>query len=310
MRILLVEDDELIAEALVKALTDQHHVIDVATDGQAGRELLEAFTYDLLLLDVMLPKLNGISLCQQLRSQGNHIPIILLTVLDTSTDKVMGLDAGADDYVVKPFDLQELLARIRALLRQGSSTLPPVISFRNLHLDPSTCEVTYEGRLLHLTPKEYGLLELFLRNSRRIFSQGAILEHLWSFEEPQEDTVRAHIKGLRQKLKVVGAPADLIETVYGLGYRLRLPSGSSPAGSLTGTGDRMQQQTIAEVAEVWERYKERFIQRAAVLEQATTALLKDALGNELRKAASQEAHKLVDLGVSLPTLHHCFKALP
>jgi len=292
MRILLVEDDELIAEALVKALTDQHHVIDVATDGQAGRELLEAFTYDLLLLDVMLPKLNGISLCQQLRSQGNHIPIILLTVLDTSTDKVMGLDAGADDYVVKPFDLQELLARIRALLRQGSSTLPPVISFRNLHLDPSTCEVTYEGRLLHLTPKEYGLLELFLRNSRRIFSQGAILEHLWSFEEPQEDTVRAHIKGLRQKLKVVGAPADLIETVYGLGYRLRLPSGNGPAGSLTGTGERMQQQTMAEVAGVWERYKERFIQRAAVLEQATTALLKDALGNELRKAASQEAHKL------------------
>lgn len=230
MRLLLVEDDELIAESLVKALTDQHYIIDVATDGQEGGELVEAFTYDLLLLDVMLPKLNGIRLCQQLRSQGNRIPIILLTAQDTSTDKVMGLDAGADDYIVKPFDVQELLARIRALLRRGSSTLPPVLEWRNLRLDPSTCEVTYEGRLLHLTPKEYSILELFLRNSRRVFSQGAILEHLWSFEElPEEDTVRAHIKGLRQKLKAAGAPTDFIETVYGLGYRLKGPPNSNPA---------------------------------------------------------------------------------
>jgi diguanylate cyclase (GGDEF)-like protein len=293
MRILLVEDDEILAEALVKALTDQHYVIDVATDGQEGRELAENFAYDLLLLDVMLPKLNGISLCQQLRRIGNPIPIILLTVRDTSTDKVMGLDAGADDYVVKPFDLQELLARIRALLRRGSSTLPPVLEWRNLRLDPSSCEVTYQGRLLNLTPKEYSLLELFLRNSRRVFSQGAILEHLWSFEEPQEDTVRAHIKGLRQKLKAAGVPADFIETVYGLGYRLKLPLGSETTAPLPGTGEsRTQQQTIAEVAGVWERFKEKFSNRVAVLEQATTALLKDALGDKLRQKAQQEAHKL------------------
>ena len=176
MRLLLVEDDELIAEALVNALSDQRYVVDVAFDGQEGRELVEIFAYDLLLLDVMLPKLNGITLCQQLRSQGNRIPIILLTALDGSTDKVIGLDAGADDYVVKPFDLQELLARIRALLRRGSSTLPPVLEWRNLYLDPSNYEVTYEGRLLNLTPKEYSLLELFIRNSRRVYSQSAILE--------------------------------------------------------------------------------------------------------------------------------------
>ncbi len=294
MQILLVEDDELIAEALVQALTNQHYVVDVATDGQSGRELVEAFAYDLLLLDVILPKLNGIRLCQQLRSQGNHIPIILLTALDTSTDKVMGLDAGADDYVVKPFDLQELLARIRALLRRGGSTLPPVLEWRNLRLDPSTCKVTYFSQPLHLTPKEYALLELFLRNSRRVFSQGAILQHLWSFEEPpEEDTVRAHIKGLRQKLKAAGAPTDFIETVYGLGYRLNLQSSTeTTAPVVVSKESQAQQQTMVKVQGVWERYTEKFSNRVAVLEQATTALLQDSLGNELRLHAEQEAHKL------------------
>ena len=294
MRILLVEDDELLAEALVKALTDQRYVIDVAADGQEGWEMVEAFAYDLLLLDVMLPKLNGIKLCQQLRRSGNCIPILLLTALDNSTDKVIGLDAGADDYVVKPFDLQELLARIRALLRRGSSTLPPVLEWRNLRIDPSTCEVTYENRFLHLTPKEYSLLELFLRNSRRVFSQGTIIEHLWSFEAlPEEDTVRAHIKGLRQKLKAAGAPADLIETVYGLGYRLKLPPSQETTAPLAGTGtSQTQQQTIDKVQGVWERCKKKFSNRVAVLEKATTNLLKDTLADELRLHAQQEAHKL------------------
>ena len=293
MRLLLVEDDELIAEALVNALSDQRYVVDVAYDGQEGRELVEIFAYDLLLLDVMLPKLNGITLCQQLRSQGNRIPIILLTALDASTDKVMGLDAGADDYVVKPFDLQELLARIRALLRRGSSTLPPVLEWRNLHLDPSNYEVTYEGRLLNLTPKEYSLLELFIRNSRRVYSQSAILEQLWSYEElPEEDTVRAHIKGLRQKLKAVGAPADLIETVYGLGYRLKLPSSSETTPVSATEASRTQQQTMVEVQKVWERCVLKFSNRVAVLEQATTALLQGTLADELRHKARQEAHKL------------------
>ncbi len=222
MKILLVEDDDRIAEALAEDLTEQHYVVDVASDGQAGLELVEVFTYDLLLLDVMLPKLSGISLCERLRGGGYTMPILLLTARDTSEDKVMGLDAGADDYVVKPFDLQELGARIRALLRRGSSTSPPVLEWGALSLDPGTCEVTYEGQLLNLTPKEYCLLELFLRHGRRVFSRSAIVEQLWSFESPpEEETVKAHIKGLRQKLKLVGAPVDFIETVYGLGYRLK-----------------------------------------------------------------------------------------
>lgn len=225
MKILLVEDDERITDAVAEDLTDQHHVIDVAYDGQAGLELANAFTYDVILLDIMLPKMNGMTLCKQLRSQGCSTPILMITARDTITDKVMGLDAGADDYLVKPFDLQELSARIRALLRRGSSTLPPVLVWGNLRLDPSTCEVFYGKKLLSLSPKEYCLLEFFLRNGRRVFSRAQILEHLWPFERlPEEATVKAHIRSLRQKLEAVGAPGDLIETIYGLGYRLKQTS--------------------------------------------------------------------------------------
>lgn len=222
MKILIVEDDERIAEALSEALVDQKYTVETAVDGEAGWDLVEAFPYDLILLDVMLPKLDGIQFCQQLRDHSYRMPVLMLTARDTSTDKVMGLDAGADDYVVKPFNLEELSARIRALLRRGSTSTPPVLKCGLLELDPSSCEVTYRDRYLNLTPKEYSLLELFLRNRRRVFSRSAILESLWSFEEPpEEDTVKAHIKGLRQKLKAVGAPATLIETIYGLGYRLK-----------------------------------------------------------------------------------------
>lgn len=226
MRILLVEDDEAMAGVVTDFLTKQHYVLDVANDGQTGWELIEAYTYDLILLDVMLPKIDGMTLCRRIRSNGYRMPVLLLTARQNSTDKVMGLDVGADDYVVKPFDLKELAARIRALLRRGNSALTPVLQWGKLHLDPSTCEVTYNKQTLPLSPKEYSLLELFLRNSRRVFSRTAILDHLWSWENPPgEDTVKAHIKGLRQKFKSVGAPADLIETVYGMGYRLKPLSG-------------------------------------------------------------------------------------
>ncbi len=217
-----MEDDEPIALALVTTLKHQNHVVDVATDGRLGLELAEACDYDLLLLDVMLPKLDGISLCRKLRSSGYQMPILLLTAKDSTEDKVKGLDAGADDYLVKPFDLPELTARIRALLRRGTAPLPPVLEWGPLQLNPSNCDVTYNDQPVTLTPTEYRLLELFMRNSTRVYSRSAILDHLWSFDEPpSEDTIRAHIKGLRQKLKSSGAPADAIETVYGLGYRLK-----------------------------------------------------------------------------------------
>jgi DNA-binding response OmpR family regulator len=221
MRILLVEDDDRITDALAEDLTDRYYVVEIAHDGKTAWDLIEAFSYDLILLDVMLPQMDGITLCQRLRSKGHTMPVLMLTARDTIDDRVVGLDAGADDYLVKPFDLKELSARIRALLRRGTDTLPPVLSWGDLRLDPSTCEVVYGECPLNLSPKEYSLLEFFLRNGRRVFSRAQILEHLWSFGElPEESTVKAHIRGLRQKLEAVGAP-NLIETVYGLGYRLK-----------------------------------------------------------------------------------------
>ncbi|MGB7443603.1 MAG: response regulator [Coleofasciculaceae cyanobacterium] len=222
MKILLVEDDEYLAQGLMEALTDQHYTVDLATNGQLGWELAGAFPYDLIVMDVMLPRMDGMSICRHLRDKNDSTPILLLTAQDTYTSKVQGLDAGADDYLVKPFNLSELFARIRALLRRGSTNTSPILEWDQLCLDPSSCQVTYAEQLLHLTPKEYALLELFLRNSNRIFSKSALLDHLWSSEKsPLEGTVTAHIKSLRKKLRQAGAEADLIETVYKLGYRLK-----------------------------------------------------------------------------------------
>ncbi|MBH8566400.1 response regulator transcription factor [Nostoc sp. CENA67] len=222
MRILLVEDEYRIAKALAEVLIDQNYVVDIASDGQVGWEFAKAFPYNLIVLDLMLPKLDGITLCRQLRQEGYSIPILLLTAKDTSTDKVIGLDAGADDYVVKPFDLQELMARIRALLRRGINILPSVFEWGKLRLDPSSCEVTYNGQAVPLTPKEYKILELFLRHSHQVLNRNEILKHIWSFEDPPgEETIKVHIRSLRQKLKYAGANSDFIETVYGLGYRLK-----------------------------------------------------------------------------------------
>ena len=321
MRILLIEDDEVVAEMLTTALTRQHYVVDVAVDGQAGWELVDGFSYDLILLDVMLPKLDGISLCRRLRSQGDQTPVLLLTAQDTGANKVIGLDAGADDYVTKPFDMQELLARLRALLRREGSTLLPILEWENLQLDPGPCEVTCDGQPIYLRPKEYDLLELFLRNPHRVFSRGAILDHLWSFEEaPGEETITAHIKGLRRHLKAAGVSHDPIETVYGMGYRLREQGKleSRGAGEAEGAGEaggentlsaetkskiqnpkskiqvspEVEQRAVAVAAGIWGQTKEKFSQRVAVVEQATQALLADTLGNELRQEAERAAHKL------------------
>lgn len=222
MRILLVEDDFRLAETLAEALTDQRYVVDVVSDGEAGWEQVKVLNYDLMLLDLMVPELDGVSLCQRLRSHGYSMPVLMLTACDTVTDKINGLDAGADDYVVKPVDLGELFARIRALLRRGNSCSPPILEWGNLRLDPSTYEVNYANKPLHLTPKEYSLLELLLRSGRRVLSRSVIIEHIWSLEAPpEEDTVKVHIRSLRQKLKAAGAPDNLIETVHSMGYRLR-----------------------------------------------------------------------------------------
>lgn len=290
MRTLLAEDDEVMVQVLTDALTQYRYVIDVARDGETAWDLLEMTSYDLVILDVKLPKLDGISLCRRLRAQANPVPILLLTAQDSSTDKVLGLDAGADDYVIKPFDVAELAARLRALARRGNKALPPVLTWAGLDLDPNTREVTHAGRAIALTPKEYGLLELFLRNTRRVFSRSNILDHLWSLEElPDEDTVKAHIKGLRQKLKAAGVP-ELIETVYGMGYRLKAPATSAQLVSTVSEGT--QRHVLASLAAVWERSRPRIVEHVGVLDDASRALLEKTLSDDLRLRAESEAHKL------------------
>ncbi len=221
MKILLVEDDLQVAQAISEALEDRNYIVEIALDGKQGLALAETFNYDLIVLDLILPKLNGIELCQKLRSSGNRTLILMLTAKDTSDDRVLGLDVGADDYVVKPFEMKELLARIRALLRRKETTLPPILEWENLSFDPSSCEVKYDSKLVQLTPKEYALLELLLRSGDRILSRSNILDNLWEFEDPPgEETIKFHLHGLRSKLKAAGAPPNLIENIYGIGYRL------------------------------------------------------------------------------------------
>lgn len=232
MKILLVEDNQNLAVTLRKGLTDHRYQVDWAKDGEEGLALATTEPYDLILLDFYLPKFNGIELCEEIRSgssltasaeSNQEIPILILTGESDTAQKVLCLDAGADDYVVKPVDLDELLARIRALLRRGAVRRSPLLQWGDLQLDPSNCEVTFRQQVLPLTSKEYVMLELLMRSPKQVFSPARIIERLWSSDDlPTEATVRVHIQSLRQKLKQVGAE-ELIETQYGLGYRLKSP---------------------------------------------------------------------------------------
>ncbi len=243
MKILVIEDDEAFSALVQAALEEQHYQVDRVTDARSGWDWLDAYEYDLILLDLILPgEADGLCFCRELRAKGNLTPVLLMTANEAQSVKVKGLDAGADDYLVKPFDWEELLARVRALFRRGQDSLSPLLTWGSLELDPSSCEVCrLEPALpseemssgavavkteptrhaLALTAKEYSLLELLLRNPQRIFSASSLLDRLWDCDDaPSENAVRAHIKGLRRKLKQaqVGNP---IETAYGLGYRLR-----------------------------------------------------------------------------------------
>ena len=221
MRILLVEDDDRIAKPLAEGLRNEHHVVEIARDGLEGWEYAQGAEFELILLDLMLPKLDGVTLCKRLRQTGSKALILMLTAKDTTDDKVIGLDAGADDYLVKPFKLKELAARVRALSRRSYELKPQVLTYEQLQLDPSTAKVTYDDKLLSLTPKEYLILEYFLRHPRQVLTRTAILDKLWEFDKSSgEGTIKTHITNIRNKLKTAGSANNLIETVYGLGYRL------------------------------------------------------------------------------------------
>jgi DNA-binding response OmpR family regulator len=276
MRILVVEDDLGIAFLLETILATHKYAVDVAADGQAGLDLSLAYEYDAILLDVTLPKKDGISVCREIRAKGNTVPILLLTSLDSAADRTRGLDAGADDYLGKPFDRDELLARLRAILRRSHTPTAPILTWGSLQLDPVSTNVTFGDRLVPVTPKEYALLELFLRNSKRVFSCNAILDHLWSLDTPGEDVIRTHIKGLRHKLKAAGAAADFIETVYGIGYRLK-PIESSGATLLTDT---------------WQKFKGQVHEQVAILEQLAVRFFNQDLQSDWQAIGKNIAHSL------------------
>jgi DNA-binding response OmpR family regulator/HPt (histidine-containing phosphotransfer) domain-containing protein len=222
VKILSIENDHIIAAALMGLMTQHHYIVESVQDVNWAWQLLKQSQYDLIVMDVTLPELNGISLCRRIRSHSIKTPIVIIADQGPMSEKTVGLDAGADDYLVKPFHPEELCARIRALLRRSvPATDMFCFDWGNLHLNPVSAEVRHCSDVLPLTPKEFALLELFLRHPQQVFSCSAILDKLWPYPDaPSEEAVRTHIKGLRQKLKAGGIQHDPIETVYGMGYRL------------------------------------------------------------------------------------------
>ena len=236
MRILIVEDAVKLAQSLKKGLEAEGYAVDVLHDGVAARKRLaaarddaEGSRYDLLLLDVMLPGVDGFTLCRELRAWGLAIPVLMLTARDATADKVTGLDGGADDYLVKPFDFDELLARIRTLLRRPPATLPPTLVVGDLRLDPAQRRVTRDGEEVALSAKEFGLLELFMRHPGQVLTRDRILDHAWDEDyDAFSNIVDVYVGRLRRKLDQPGAPSR-IETLRGAGYVLRAAE-EEPAG--------------------------------------------------------------------------------
>lgn len=224
MRILVVEDSPRIASFLRKGLREEGYAVEVAEDGDTGfrRALEEGF--DAAVVDVMLPGRSGIEMVRDLRGEGVELPVLLLTARDRTEDKVEGLDAGADDYLTKPFDFSELSARLRALLRRSGGPAPAVLRVGDLELDPSTHEVRRGGERVELTPKEFSLLEYLMRNPERPLSRAVIMEHVWGIRfDPGTNVVDVFINSLRNKLD---PERERIQTVRGVGYLIR-PAGEA-----------------------------------------------------------------------------------
>ena len=224
MRILLVEDDSAQLEPLHAALSQAGHIVDGVEDGETARWLLFQKDYDLLILDWMLPTVSGVSLCRQYRQAGKTAPVLMLTAKDTTQDKVTGLDAGADDYLVKPVDVVELLARVRALGRRSPLWQGDTLRLADLKLHLASLIVEREQATVQLSSREFQLLEYLLRHPRQVLNRDQIEQSLWEWgTAPESNAVTTLVKRLRQRLQSVGA-ADWIETVYGMGYRLKPPS--------------------------------------------------------------------------------------
>ena len=294
MKILLIDDDNALAEVLLQQLAVQNYIVDRVADGEMGWSYASTFDYDLIVLDWMLPQLDGLQLCERLREAGYGVPILLLTAKEQQTDKIRGLEAGADDYLVKPFDITELLVRIRVLMRRTSNEAQSSLAWGDLRLDPASCSVTYQGRPVTLTAKEYSLLELFLRHGHQVFSATTLLDQIWSSDEfPSEATVRSHIRGLRQKLKTAGISTNVIETIRGLGYRLNTPSLTAALPTRTQSPPRDHQaQYLAGLIQAWQAHKNESVERWNYLLHLSQTLPERGMSEQQRMQAKQMAHSL------------------
>ena len=296
-------------------LAESHYTIDSALSAQSAWDYITTYPYDLIILDIMLPDSDGLKLCTKLRQSGYITPVLLLTAKDSAGDRVVGLEAGADDYVVKPYNFQELIARIRALLRRyhEGDTLFQELAWEKLRLDLKNNIVTYDQQPLRLTQKEYGLLEVFLRHPQQIFSRSALIDRVWSAGEfPSEEAVTTHIKTLRQKLKAAGLSVDPIETLYGLGYQLK-PQTSQPeisqpeirqsvdipiqsVVSISVPEDNLVQTNTAQVQEIIAAMAKKLVaslpEKVALLRQVLSALTAGKLDADLRNEGYMEAHRL------------------
>jgi len=223
MRILVIEDNHRLSSSLAANLAHEGYSVDAAYDGQEGQDLAELTPYDLIILDILLPKKDGLQVCRDLRRRRVHTPILLLTARDGVEDRVQGLDYGADDYLVKPFAMRELLARLRALLRRQSPYTNGRLEIGDLVVDPVTHTVEREGRSIDLTPKEFALLEFLLYHPNQVVTRELIEQHIWNYDfECESNVIDVYVRRLRRKIDAPFA-VKLLTTVRGVGYRLQPP---------------------------------------------------------------------------------------
>lgn len=224
MRVLVVDDERPVREALERALKLESYEVVMASDGAEALKVLAAAQADAIVLDILMPRVDGLEVCRRIRAAGDSTPVLLLTARDAVRDRVAGLDAGADDYLVKPFALEELLARLRALLRRSVGDGDKnVLRFADLSMDGRTREVRRDNRTIDLTRTEYLLLELFLRNPKRVLTRQVIFDQVWGYDfGPESNSLEVYIGYLRRKIEAEGEP-KLIQTVRGVGYVMRLP---------------------------------------------------------------------------------------
>jgi DNA-binding response OmpR family regulator len=223
MRVLVVEDETAIADFLVRGLTEHGYAVDLARDGADALDLLAVGSFDAVVLDILLPRVDGLTVCRRMRERGDRTPVLMLTARDTVDDRVAGLDTGADDYLVKPFAFAELVARIRALSRREPALTNPVLRVADLQLDTTTRQAARGGRRIDLTAKEYALLEYLMRNPRRVLTRTMISERVWNYDTFNvANVIDVYIGHLRRKIDD-GKPVKLIHTVRGAGYKIAGP---------------------------------------------------------------------------------------